>query len=66
MDTALEPGTRPYLATIPKRLARQAHDHGWTEPIIGDLHEWKLPYHNARGIDASELPDLNTLKVEIW
>jgi len=57
---------RPYLATIPKRLARQAQEHGWTEPIIGDLHEWKLPYHDARGIDTADLPDLSTMKVEIW
>ena len=56
----------PFLATIPKRLARRAQDHGWTEPIIGDLHEWKLPYQDARGIDIAELPDLNTMKVEIW
>lgn len=49
---------RPYMATVPRRLARQAQEHGWAEPIIGDLLEWKLPYHPVRGIDPTQLPDV--------
>jgi CRISPR-associated endonuclease/helicase Cas3 len=57
---------RPYMATVPKRLARQALDRGWAEPIIGDLLEWQLPYHPVRGIDPAELPGLDTQEVHIW
>jgi CRISPR-associated endonuclease/helicase Cas3 len=56
---------RPYLATVPKRLARRALEHDWAEPIIGDLLEWRLPYHPARGIDPAELPDPNK-EVYVW
>ncbi|MGH3274421.1 MAG: CRISPR-associated helicase Cas3' [Streptosporangiaceae bacterium] len=57
---------RPFMATVPKRLALQAQDHGLAEPIIGDLLEWQLPYHPVRGIDPAELPELNTIEVHIW
>jgi len=56
----------PYLSTVPKRLARQAQEGGRAEPIIGDLLEWKLPYHLVRGIDPAEIPDLHTSEVHIW
>jgi CRISPR-associated endonuclease/helicase Cas3 len=59
-------GLRPYLATIPKRLVRQAQDRGWAEAVIGELLEWKGPYHPLRGIDPAELADLNTTEVSIW
>lgn len=57
---------RPYIATVPKRLARRAQDRDWAEPIIGDLLEWKIPYHPVRGIDPAELPDLGASEVHIW
>jgi CRISPR-associated endonuclease/helicase Cas3 len=57
---------RPYLATIPKHLARRAQERGWTEPIIGDLIEWKAPYHHARGIDPAGLADLKITEVFVW
>jgi CRISPR-associated endonuclease/helicase Cas3 len=57
---------RPYLATIPKHLARQAQDRGWAEPVIGDLLEWKAPYDPARGIDPAELADLQITEVFVW
>jgi CRISPR-associated endonuclease/helicase Cas3 len=57
---------RPYMATVPKRLARQALDQGWAEPIIGDLLEWQLPYHPVRGIDPAELPGPDMQEVHIW
>lgn len=56
---------RPYMATVPKRLARQAQERGWAEPIIGDLLEWQLPYHPVRGIDAAQLPDMSQ-EVYVW
>jgi CRISPR-associated endonuclease/helicase Cas3 len=46
-----------YMATVPKKLALQAVERGWAEPVIGDLLEWQLPYNEARGIDPAELPD---------
>jgi CRISPR-associated endonuclease/helicase Cas3 len=55
-----------YMATVPKKLARQAAERGWAEPIIGDLLEWQLPYNEARGIDPAELPDPSTLEAHIW
>ncbi|MGH3252220.1 MAG: CRISPR-associated helicase Cas3' [Trebonia sp.] len=56
---------RPYLATVPRRLAHQAQASGWAEPIIGDLLEWKLPYHPVRGIDAAQLTDMSQ-EVYVW
>ncbi len=57
---------RPYLATIPKHVARKAYESGLTEPIIGDLSEWKGPYDRSRGIDPASLSDLNITEVHIW
>ena len=57
---------RPYLATIPRHLARRAQDRGWAEPIVGDLLEWKAPYDPARGIDAADLADLRITEVYVW
>jgi CRISPR-associated endonuclease/helicase Cas3 len=56
----------PYTATVPKQLARRALERGWAEPIIGDLLEWQLPYHEVRGIDPGELPGPNAPEVYIW
>jgi CRISPR-associated endonuclease/helicase Cas3 len=57
---------RPYLATIPKHLARLAQERGRAEPIIGDLLEWKAPYDRARGIDPAGLADLKITEVYVW
>ena len=56
---------RPYLATIPNHLARKAQAHGYAEPIIGDMLEWRGPYDDQRGIDPAELSDLNTTEVYV-
>jgi CRISPR-associated endonuclease/helicase Cas3 len=57
---------RPYLATIPKHLASKAQEHGWLEPIIGDLSEWTGPYDPARGIDSEQLAGLTIKEVFAW
>lgn len=45
---------RPYLATLPKGIARRAAEDGLTEPIIGDLVEWLGDYDAKRGIVFSD------------
>lgn len=57
----------PYLATIPKKLARTAVSRGYAEPVIGDLLEWKGPYDDERGIDPADVSDLmGVAEVTIW
>jgi CRISPR-associated endonuclease/helicase Cas3 len=57
---------RPYLATIPRSLARKARDHGYAEPLVGDLLEWRGPYDKWRGIDPADLADLNPTEVFVF
>lgn len=57
---------RPFLATIPKSLARKAEAAGLADPLFGDLLEWHEPYHDDRGIDPAELAALNTTEVLVW
>jgi CRISPR-associated endonuclease/helicase Cas3 len=57
---------RPFLATIPKALARKALASGYAEPVIGDLLEWQGPYHPERGIDPADLTEVGTKEVYVW
>jgi CRISPR-associated endonuclease/helicase Cas3 len=57
---------RPYIATIPRSLARKARDHGYAELLIGDLLEWGGPYDERRGIDPADLADLNSTEVFVF
>lgn len=57
---------RPYLATIPRRLAREARERGLAEPIIGNLLEWHGPYDDIRGIDPADLTQLSATEVFVW
>lgn len=57
---------RPYLATIPKAIARKALLNGDAEPLIGDILEWTAPYDPDRGIDLTELSALHTNEAFVW
>jgi hypothetical protein len=57
---------RPFLATIPKSLARKAQAADYAVPLFGDLLEWRAPYHHERGIDPADLIELNTTEVYVW
>ena len=57
---------RPYLATIPTKLARKAVAAGCAEPIIGDLLEWHGPYQGERGINSVDLAALGQMEVQVW
>lgn len=56
----------PYLATIPKAVARKAVDHGYAEPLIGDVLEWQAPYDDDCGIDLTELAEFQSKEVLVW
>ncbi len=49
---------QPYLAALPTALAGRAVAAGYAEPVIGDLLQWRGPYHPQRGIDPAGLPGL--------
>lgn len=57
---------RPFLAAIPRSLARKARDHGYAEPLIGDLLEWRGPYDERRGIDPADLAVLDESEAYVW
>jgi CRISPR-associated endonuclease/helicase Cas3 len=57
---------RPYLATLPKAMARKAVDHGYAEPLIGDVLEWHAPYDEDRGIDLTELAELQSREALVF
>jgi CRISPR-associated endonuclease/helicase Cas3 len=57
---------QPFLATVPRRLAREALAREFAEPIIGDVLEWHGPYDSTRGIDPSDLAQLSTTEVFVW
>ena len=57
---------QPYLATLPKSLARKAVTAGFAEPVIGDLVQWHGPYHPQRGIDPAVLAELGSTEVYVW
>ena len=59
-------GLQPYLATIPKSLARKAEATGYAVPLVGDLLEWGGPYHDRRGIDPAELTNCPDMEVHVW
>jgi CRISPR-associated endonuclease/helicase Cas3 len=60
-------GLCPFLATIPKTVARKAVAKGYAVPLIGDLLEWHAPlYDSDRGIDLTELPELSAKEVLVW
>lgn len=44
---------RPYLASLPATVAQRALDQGLAVPVVGDLIEWRGPYHALRGIDIT-------------
>jgi len=44
---------RPHLASLPATLAQRALDEGRAVPVIGDLIEWRGPYHPLRGIELT-------------
>ena len=56
---------QPYLATLPKSLARKAVTAGYAEPVIGDLVQWRGPYHPRRGIDPAALAELGSTEVYV-
>lgn len=56
----------PYLATIPRNLARKAQQRGLAEPVIGDLLEWHGPYDKLRGIDPADLTEFGLDEVLVW
>ncbi|WP_205718220.1 CRISPR-associated helicase Cas3' [Actinomadura sp. WMMA1423] len=45
---------QPYLATLPRRLAREAVGAGLAAPLLGDLVEWHGEYHAFRGIEFAD------------
>jgi CRISPR-associated endonuclease/helicase Cas3 len=57
---------QPYLAALPRRLARKAVIAGYAEPVIGDLLQWRGPYHPERGIDPATTADLIFPEVFVW
>jgi CRISPR-associated endonuclease/helicase Cas3 len=57
---------QPYLATVPKHLARKALGAGLAEPITGDLLLWRGPYDKQRGIDPANLTELGPMEVLVW
>ncbi len=46
---------QPYLARLPRRLAKQGCDQGMATPLVGDLYEWQDAYHPQRGIEFTDL-----------
>jgi CRISPR-associated endonuclease/helicase Cas3 len=42
---------RPLLASLPESKARDAIRLGLAVPVVGDLLEWRAPYHELRGIE---------------
>jgi CRISPR-associated endonuclease/helicase Cas3 len=56
---------QPYLAALPKSLARKALADGHAEPVIGDLLQWRSPYHPRRGIDPAVLSQLDCAEVDV-
>jgi CRISPR-associated endonuclease/helicase Cas3 len=54
---------QPYLATLPGSLARRAVTAGYAESVLGDLLQWRGPYHPQRGIDLAGLPGLSSTEV---
>jgi CRISPR-associated endonuclease/helicase Cas3 len=56
---------QPYLAALPQTIAGKAVRAGWAEPVIGDLLQWRGPYHPQRGIDPAALADLDSPEVPI-
>ncbi|WP_157407761.1 CRISPR-associated helicase Cas3' [Actinomadura atramentaria] len=45
---------RPYMAAIPRHLAREALKEGLAEPVIGDMVHWIGDYHHERGIEFAD------------
>lgn len=56
----------PFLATIPKSVARTALKRGDVDPLIGDVLEWTARYDRDRGIDLTELAELRSKEVFIF
>ena len=54
---------QPFLASLPASLAGRAVAAGYAEPVIGDLLQWRGPYHPQRGIDPAGLPGLRPAEV---
>jgi CRISPR-associated endonuclease/helicase Cas3 len=57
---------QPYLAAIPRALARKAVAAGYAEPVTGDLVHWRGPYDPRRGIDPADLSALESSEVCVW
>ena len=57
---------QPYLAALPRSLARKAVTAGWAQPVIGDVLQWHGPYDRSRGIDPGDLADLFSAEVFVW
>lgn len=57
---------RPFLATIPKKVAHKALARGYAELLIGDVAEWTAHYDRDRGIDLTELAELHSKEVFVW
>jgi CRISPR-associated endonuclease/helicase Cas3 len=56
---------QPYLVTLPRPAARQAVAAGYAEPVIGDLVQWRGPYHPQRGIEPAALSDTGSPEVYV-
>jgi CRISPR-associated endonuclease/helicase Cas3 len=57
---------QPYFAALPRTMADKAVTAGWAEPVIGDVLQWRGPYHLRRGIDPADLADLSSTEVFAW
>jgi CRISPR-associated endonuclease/helicase Cas3 len=57
---------QPYLAALPRSLARKAVTAGWAQPVIGDVLQWHGPYDRSRGIDPGDMADLFSAEVFVW
>ncbi len=57
---------QPFIAALPRALARRAVDAGHAEPVIGDLLQWRGPYSQQRGIDLASITDPRSTEVYVW
>ncbi|WP_418153788.1 CRISPR-associated helicase Cas3' [Actinoalloteichus caeruleus] len=52
---------QPYVVPLPRALLNRPDIRAICRPVVGDLHEWAGDYHEAYGIDTTDI-----VQEEVW
>ncbi|WP_016696748.1 CRISPR-associated helicase/endonuclease Cas3 [Actinoalloteichus spitiensis] len=52
---------QPYVVPLPRALLNRPDIQAICRPVVGDLHEWAGDYHEAYGIDTTDI-----VQEEVW